>query len=477
MKISKTICLMLCIVTVFCGVTGVCAAEYDVSVSAGCHSVDASVAIGGSEKMVDTAKAVVLYERSTGTLVYSYQPDEKIYPSSMVKLMTAIVALEEGNLTDVVTVTRSALDSVAIGSVSAGLSRGEEISLYDLLMCMMVASANDASAVIAEHIAGSQEAFVALMNDKAAELGCTGTHFSNVHGLDHEENYTTARDILRILETGLNIPDFKAMFETASYTVPATNKSEERLLHTTNHMMSTESIKKYLDERVTGGKTGATDKAGRCLAVTATIGDMELIGIVMGAKATYSSDGSYLTRFGSFEEMAEILDYAQDHFERRQLFYENQVISQYPVANGSNNVVTMPVSAGYCVLPKSIQPEQLRWEYAVDVDHLTAPVAQGEKITSMEVWYGDICLARTDLVAMNAVSVFVPYSEPKDDTDAKNEQAHGEILAMILGVILVIAVLVIAGFFMRRVIQTMIIKARIRRRRRERRRNRNARME
>lgn len=474
MKIRRSICLILCFALMAALLCGVSAAQTDLSVSAGCHSVDAAQAVGGNEKIADTAKAVIVYERSTGTLVYAYNADKQIYPSSMVKLMTALVALELGEMSDVVTVKRSVLDSVAIGSVSAGLVSGEEISLQDLLYCMMVASANDASAVIADHIAGSQEDFIALMNEKAAAIGCTGTNFTNVHGLHDSENYTTARDILRILEVGLQNPDFRAMFETETYTVPATNKSEQRVLQTTNNMMIEG---KYFDERVTGGKTGSTDQAGRCLAVTANAGDMELIGIVMGAKATYSEDGSYLTRFGSFEEMEEILDFAETNFECRQLFYENQVIAQYSVENGSNNVVTTPVSDGFCVLPKDIQPDQLRWEYASQVSGLTAPVAQGQPITSIKVWYGDICLASTDLVAMNAVKVYEPYSVPKSAADEKDEEEHGEILAMILSVILGIAVIVIVGMFLMRLIQTAIIKSRVRRRRKNRRRNRNARME
>ena len=139
---------------------------------------------------------------------------------------------------DVCTVTSSALNSIAIGSVSAGLKRGEQLTLRDLMYCMMVASANDACAVIAEHVGGNQENFIQMMNEKAADLGCTGTHFSNVTGLHDENTYTTIRDICKIIDAGMENEEFKTMFQTANYTVPATEKSEVRELVTTNNMMT-----------------------------------------------------------------------------------------------------------------------------------------------------------------------------------------------------------------------------------------------
>lgn len=475
MKFMKMICLVLCLAMMICPVLGVSAEEADPSVGSGCRSTDAQRPLGGSEKMLDTSRAVVVYERNTGSLIYAYQADEQIYPSSMVKLMTALVALQRGNLDDVVTVTRTALDSVGIGVVSANLVRGEEISLRDLLYLMMVASANDASAVIAEHIGGTQEGFVALMNETATQIGLNGTHFSNAHGLHDEQTYTTVRDVLKILDVGLENPEFRTMFETVSYTVPATNKSDERVITSTNNMMNTAS--KYYDDRVIGGKTGATDEAGRCLAVTANVGDMELIAVVMGAKATYSSDGSYLTRYGSFEEMSELLDYVQSGYACRQLFYKDQVIAQYAVQNGACNVVTTPADESYCVLPKGIAADELTWKYPSVITNLPAPVGQHQTVTVMEVWYGDICLAQTELIAMNSVAQDVPLAENRITQNEKTEQKHGEVLALILGVILGIVLLVIVALLLVRVIQTALIKARVRRRRKNRRRDRNARME
>lgn len=475
MKFRKMICMVLCLLMTVGMAAAVSAAGDSATGAMGCRGLDAQSALGGSEKMLDTAQAAVVYERNTGTLIYGYNLDRQIYPSSMVKLMTALVALQHGNLEDSVTVTRTALDSVGIGVVSANLVRGEQMTLKDLLYCMMVGSANDASAVIAEYIGGSQAGFVAMMNEMAVKIGLTGTHFSNPHGLHDEQTYTTVRDVLKILDIGLENPQFREMYETVNYTVPATNKTDAREISSTNNMMKSGS--KYYDQRVTGGKTGATDAAGRCLTVSAAVADMDLIAIVMGAKATYSADGSYLTKYGSFEEMSALLDYAQDGYECRQLFYESQVIAQYPVANGSNHVVTTPADASFCVVPKGVAAEALRWQYQTTIDGLTAPIARGQPVTTLEVWYGDICLAQTDLVAMNAVGIAAILEEDRITEHEKQEQKHGEVLALILGIVLGVAVLGVVGLFLVRFIQTALIKARVRRRRKNRRRNRNARME
>ena len=143
-----------------------------VDYSNGCISLQAQKPLAGSEKLLDSAKAVILYELGSNTMVYSYNPDTHVDPSGMNKIMTALLALEKSDPQAVATVSRKALDSVPIGSVSAGLKRYEEIKIIDLIYCMMVSSANDAAAVIAEHVGGDQETFVAMMNQRAMELGC-----------------------------------------------------------------------------------------------------------------------------------------------------------------------------------------------------------------------------------------------------------------------------------------------------------------
>lgn len=467
MKKTKALCLFLCTSVLLGCLCLPARAQTDLSVTGGCHTIDAAKTLAKSEKLLETSKAVILYELKSGTLIYSYNCDNKIYPASMVKLMTALIAVEMGQLTDTVTVTKRALSNVAMGSVSAKLVAGEQLSLESLLYCVMAASANDAAVVVAEYIAGSQEGFIQLMNEKAAQLGCTGTHFSNAHGLHDDETYTTARDLCRILEYALKNEDFRKLFTAAKHTVPATNKSEERQILTSNYMMR-EGNKKYYDPRVTGGKTGATDEAGRCVAVTAEGGGMELLGIVMGAVPTYEPNNpNALATHGSFEEMKVLLDYAFGSYEYRQVFLENQIFSQHAVANGSNDVVTTPKAALSTVLPIDVPIEELSWVYGSMTESLAAPIQKGQTITDLQLWYNGLCLAQTDLVAANAVAVYTPYADLSGQGPLGENEGSWTLLLIILGVILGVCALL---FVLWVVLRKKAADQRMRRRREHKRR-------
>ncbi len=446
------------------------ASAQDVSVTQGCHTVDAAFPISGSEKLLDSAKAVLLYERNSDTLVYTYNADKPIDPSSMAKLMTALIAIEQGNLDDTITVSIEALSSVGVGvvTVKPRFEEGEKLTLRDLLYCMMAASDNDAPAVIAQHFAGSQEGFAIMMNKRARELGCTSTNFTNAHGLHDDAAYTTARDICRILNYALENETFKEIFRAKSYTVPATNMNERRDIMTSNYMMSKEYTSRWYDERVTGGKTGTDGDGGRCLAITSEENDMELLAIVMGAEPVYNEvDPNILEAFGSFEEMKVLLDHAGKNYRCRQVFYKGQTFSQHPVTEGSNNAIATPTEDLAIIMPLKLDENDL--QYKIDTNHaaLTAPVKAGTPISYVEAWYGNICLARMQLVAMHDVQAYVAPVEP-GLSDKHIEESGGAIIAIILGVLLGIVVLAVGTLFAIRSIRL----AAHRRRRRNRRRSR-----
>ena len=404
MKKMRMFSIFLAIVLIFGALNvPVWAAEEDPAVTSGCHSVDAAMTLSTEEKITKTAKAAILYELNSGTMLYAHNPDGKIYPTSMVKMMTVLVALENADPNETVTVTRSMRQQIPIGILGIDLKTEEEISLRDLLYCTMVASATDASVVAAIHVGGSIDGFLQMMNDKAVELGCQNTHYGNVHGLHDENTYTTARDICRITEAALQNEDFRAMFGTAKYTVPATNKSEERAIKTTNNMMN-EGNSKYYDKRVTGGKTGATDQGGRCLTLTAEKDGMQILCVLMGATPTMAENGS-VDAYGSFEESKILIDYAFENFEFRQVFFDGQSLTQYPVSNGASHVVTQATTSISTVLPIDVDETQLKWDYRLSDSNLTAPIEQGQILGAVQVWYGTKCLAQTDMVAMNGVKI------------------------------------------------------------------------
>ena len=466
MKKLGIFCLLLC----FLVSMALSVAAADLSVAEGCHSIDAARPLAGNEKLTETAVAAIVYERSSGTMIYAENPDGKIYPASMVKLMTALVALEKGELDEEVTVTKRALNLMIPGSVSAGLVAGEELTLEQLLYCLMVGSANDAALVIAEHIGGNQDIFVTMMNQKAEELGCTGTHFTNAHGLHDEENYTTARDICRITDVALENEIFRIMFDTESYTIPATNKSKERTLWTTNYMMTTHGNRTYFDSRVTGGKTGSTDEAGRCLVTTAENGGMELLTVLMGAKAEYSADGLSVERFGSFEETRVLLDHAFSTYECRQIFLTGQSLFQYPVQGGDSHVVAGPADSAMTVLPKDLDPSALTWKWGEETQ-VTAPVAKGQTIATVQAWYEGKCLAQTQLVALHSVPI---YQAPEQVTPPEPTPigTFWKVVLIVLGAVLGIVLLGVLVLLTARWIRRAAYTAKLRRRNQYRRRER-----
>ena len=446
MKKMRFFCLILAFFLLIGAVNmPVHATSADPAVTNGCHSVDAAMTLSTEEKLTDTAKAAMIYELNSGTMLYAHNPDEKIYPTSMVKMMTvlAILECEYVNLDETVTVTREMRRQVPIGIVGMDLSTDEEFSLRDLLYATMVASATDASVVAAMHVGGSINGFLQMMNDKAAQLGCRNTHYGNVHGLHDEQTYTTARDICRITEAALKNETFRTMFCTVEYTIPATNKHEARKLTTTNNMMNPRNSK-YFDERVTGGKTGATDEGGRCLTMTANHDGMDLLCIVMGAKPTLAANGS-LDAYGSFEESKVLMDYAFEKFAFRQVFFDGQSLAQYPVENGTSHVVTQAAMSVSTVIPVDVEESQLQWIYTAQNATVLAPVEKGQKLGTVQVWYGTKCLAQTDMTAMHAVA---EYQAPVIPEMPEHHGIRWGAVALIILLVLVAGFLVLLGLRM-----------------------------
>ncbi len=365
----------------------------DASVDFGSHSLEAAVALTSSESYTPDAKAAVLYELGSDTLLYGYHTDDRMYPASMTKVMTCLLVLELGTLTDVVAIEYPVLEDFDLSSSSVGLIYGEEMTVEQLLYCLMVASGNDAAIVLADHIAGSEAQFVELMNQKAQELGCTGTHFMNVHGLHHEEHYTTARDMAKIMNAALAHDLFRTLYSTTEYIIPSTGLREERKLENTNALLTTAVFTDYYDSRVLGGKTGFTTPAGRCLTAVSESGGMKLISVVMGAGSTSGN----VTMVSAFEETQKLIDFGFGSFHMGQILTADQYLGQFPVDGGQIDVQGMVRQAAYTVLPKAMDPTALR--YAYQVEPLSAPVSQGQSLGHVQVWYGDACIAQQELFA------------------------------------------------------------------------------
>ena len=187
------------------------------SVNAGCSSINAVYPLVNSSQLDLKLGAALIYEMNSGTLIYTMNPDAKMYPASVTKVMTCLLALEYGNFDQMVTVSAEVVANRDPDGSHCSLVTDEEMSLKDLMYCLMVASANDAGSVISEFIACDEEAFVEMMNAKAQELGCVNTHFANPHGLHNENHYTTARDLAKIRNLLFNSNGLSLYFKSLNF--------------------------------------------------------------------------------------------------------------------------------------------------------------------------------------------------------------------------------------------------------------------
>ena len=366
-------------------------------IAAGQDGLHCTKTLAGNEEYTGTAQAAVLYEMNTQTLVYAHQPDQRLNPTGIIKVLTVLIALEEGNMDDVVEAKRSTLDSVGVGVVSARLQAGEKMTLGDLIRCIMVSSANDACAVVAEHIAGTQQAFVDKMNARAATLGCANSYFTNVHGLKDEKQYSTARDLAIITQEALCNQEFTELFGLTSYQVNATNKSQARSLTTTNYLMNPQSP--YYDARVTGGKPAAATTKDRSLVCVAEMGESRYLCVVLSAQAKMS--GSAVSSYTNFREGSKLLDKGFEGYAPQQVLGVGQSLGLYSVAGGENQVAAGAMEELFALLPVGFDEEKLRFDQRID--SLSAPVREGQTIGSLTVSYNGVELGSTDLVAHHDV--------------------------------------------------------------------------
>lgn len=413
----------------------------DISVIGGSNTLDGQVPILGNQQVDKNMRSAILYEVNSDTLMYAYNADEKLPPSSLLKILTALIAIEKGNLTDAVTVQESVLATLDKDAVSVKLAIDEVVTVQDLLYCMMVASGNDAAVVLADYIMGSQQAFVTEMNRYAAELGCTNTNFTNVHGLHDENQYTTARDVARFLAKALENQTFCDIFCAKYYTVPQTNRSEERHLSTQNYLINNDQDINYFDERVKGSRTALANDRSRGVASVAQVNDMKLVCVVMGAGSEYEKDGYTVRVYGGYNETRKLLDLGFDGYKTAQLLFPNQVVLQKSVMNGSSDVSIGTKTGAFSVIPDNATENSLAYRYVNEV-HLTAPVEKGQRVSTLQIWCGNVCISQTDLYALNSVK---PANAVFDD--AGNNQTSVGVVKAVLTVFGAIAGLIVVAFF------------------------------
>ena len=339
-----------------------------------------------------SAKAALLVSLDTGDVLYSLNPDEKVYPASIAKIMTATVMLESEKYEPEakIAMTEEVKMILGTGSVVSNLKAGEEIKQIDLLHYILISSAGDCAYLAAMYYGGSLEGFVEQMNRRAAELGLTGTHYGNPIGLHDEDTYTTVNDIYTLTAYALKNADFKAAVETLRYTVAATNFSPARTLSTTNYLQDQNT--NYYYPYAHGVKTGYTDEAGRCLVSTASYNGYRYLCIVMGCPPNERRH---------FTDSANLYRWAFNNFSSRQIASSKEPVCETKVnlSFDTDHVALYFEKPFVAVLPNEADDSTLVIKEHLKAESVNAPVHKGDVLGTADVIYAEKVIGTVNLVA------------------------------------------------------------------------------
>ena len=351
----------------------------------------------------------VLLDASHGEILYDMKATERAYPASTTKIMTALLVLEAiqtGQLSPdtVVTASQTAVDGIPGSYVTSGFKAGEEISVEELLYCLLLPSSCDAGNILAEAVDGTLEDFAAHMNRRAAELGCQDTHFTNTYGRHHEDHYTTAYDLALIMQAALEHDLFRTVIKTAAHTVPATNMSKERYFFNTNGLISNNWYKGYVYDKCIGGKTGNTDEAGRCLVAAAEDGDQLLISVILGS-GPMAVPGESELKQGQLRESKRLLEYGFSNFHRVTITKDSEPVEKVKVtmSRQADEVNVKPQGSITRTLPKSMDLDDIETRITLFSDEVEAPVEAGQVMGTMTLSYEGEVYGTLDLVAVTSV--------------------------------------------------------------------------
>lgn len=297
------------------------------------------------------AGSAIVMEASTGLILYEKNMDTSRYPASITKIMTALLAIENSSLSDVVTFSKDAIFKVDLDSSRIGIDVGEKLTMQQCLYGMLLESANEVTYAVAEHVAGTIPKFAEMMNARAKKIGCTNTHFVNPHGLFNEDHYTTAHDMALITREAMKNATFRKIFASRLYQIPPTNIQEETRYLRNHHKFVLRQDNRFRYDDCIGGKTGYTNKARYTLVSVAKRGDLELICVVMKDD---SGDHQYT-------DTSKLFDFAFQNFSIYKIadLESTQEIKESPMFNRYNPLLSpedTPISLdknGYLVLPNT----------------------------------------------------------------------------------------------------------------------------
>lgn len=337
------------------------------------------------------SRAAIILDRNSKTVMFEKNANTRRAMASTTKIMTAIIVLENGNLSDIITVSQKAAGT---GGSRLGLKKGDKVSLKDLLYGLMLRSGNDSAVAIAEHIGGSVQGFAEKMNQKAKQLGLVNTKFVTPHGLDDQEHYTTAYELALLTDYALNNKKFAELVNTKSCSISINGVS--RVISNTNELLGNLA-------GVNGVKTGFTNGAGRCLVTSVIRNNKSLITVVLGAdtKKNRTTDSIRLIEYAyqNFEYI-DIDQLAKQEFQKWKEINEKRII----INKGKENTIELemrPITNNSIPILKE-QKEQVRIEIEA-INYLEAPVKKGAVIGIVKVFWKEELIGQTNLVCSKQI--------------------------------------------------------------------------
>ncbi len=348
------------------------------------------------------AKAGCLYNFENDVVLYEENANERVFPAATVKMMTAIVAFETfgDDLNHSITVTRQMLEQVVGNRI--GFEEGEVVTARQMLSCMLVNSANDAAIILAYAAAGSLEAFVSMMNDKALEIGTYSTYYTNPTGMHDSAMVTTARDTLLIAKYAYGVPGLVEMTTLPKYVMDATNRHDYRNVYNRNGMISKYYGAGYLDDRVCGLSAGATAQAGyvACELATDTETGLTYVAVVLGAEDDDEESWHYVNA-------ENLLDWAFENYGYVEVLSHRKIITELPVSLSStlDYVTLVPKEDIIRYLPLSVDPEtDIRVSYQTREKTLTAPIESGMEVGTVTVTMDDQIIGSAPLITTTSIA-------------------------------------------------------------------------
>lgn len=332
------------------------------------------------------ARSAVLLDAGNNRVLYEKDGYKTMAMASTTKIMTCIVALENGNLEDEVEFSKYA---ASMPDVQLNAKKGEKFYLRDLLYSLMLESHNDTAVAIAEHVGGSVEGFAELMNDKAKELGCTSTNFVTPNGLDATEHYTTAYDLARIASYAIKNKEFVKITNTPSWTFNELTSGRSFAVTNKDKFL-------YLMEGAMGVKTGFTNNAGYCFVGALHRNGKTFISVVLGSG--WPPNKTY-----KWKDTTNLMEYGLKNFEYQDITDSKKTFDNIPVLNGQNT--SLSIKAAEEELTLLLKADDLvQVDYAIPA-YLEAPIQMGETIGTANYYVNDILYKEVPIIAMNTVKV------------------------------------------------------------------------